>query len=213
MSILHRLQHSIQSLHDLQLDLDVTAYMVDDSVRREIPGARDDLPEQLFVRQDAEGMELALYIAPAVMQRLEQDNPHAHLHAGNLESFCIALEGVSHFVFLAWRAQYDLPVTALEMEIQAEVDKFVASWLLLEAQGLPRRNTAALLAHQLFDAYELHDAVAPDERERYHVASRTAAHYCRSLAARFSDDDEDGRIKRDVRSYYRSGLADKLRAA
>lgn len=213
MPILQYLQQTIQSLHDIEVDLDVAAYVVNDEVRREIPGAREGLQEQLFVREDADGMELALYIAPAIVACLEKDDPLTRLHAGNLESFCIALEGVSHFVFLAWRAKFNLPVSALELEIQAEVDKFVACWLLLETQGQERRSTAAPLSRQIFESYVLHEDVAPEERERYHTASRVAGHYCRTLTERYSADDADTRIKRDVRAYYRQGLAQKLRAA
>src|ERR1700722_19758017 len=103
MTVLGTFQKTIQQLHDVELELDVDAYVVDDDVRREIPGAREGLPEQLFVRDNGQDdLEIALHIAPDIMARLDKDDPHTRLHGGNLEDFCIALEGVSHFVFLAW---------------------------------------------------------------------------------------------------------------
>ncbi len=45
-----------------------------------------------------------------------------------------ALEGVSHFVYLAWNAGHDKPVSLLELEMQAEVDKYVGSYWLMRRQ-------------------------------------------------------------------------------
>ena len=211
--ILPLLQRSIERLHAVESGLDVRAYVVSEEVRRALPGAREDVPEQLFVRADAEGVELALYIDPVVVGRLEQDCPHRRLHAGNFESYCIALEGVSHFVFLAWRARLGRPVTPLELEIQAEVDKFVSAWLLLAEQGHTLVASASLLGRQLFESYELREQLQPDEVSRYRVATQVARRYCAGLAERYGRDQSASRITRDVREFYRSGLADKLRAA
>src|SRR5262245_40271633 len=103
MSVLSRLQTDVERLHGAEIELDVAAYTVEPDVWLSIPGAKAGLPEQLFVRQDPDdpdGVELALYIAPEIVGALERDDPHRHLHAGNLENFCIALEGISHFVLV-----------------------------------------------------------------------------------------------------------------
>ncbi len=212
MGILVHLQRTIEALHAVETDLDVRAYIVDEETRRAIPGARE-LPEQLFVREDEDGLELALFIDPRVVERLERDHPQRRLHAGNLESYCIALEGVSHFVLVAWRAQRGWPVSALEMEIQAEVDKFVLAWQLLAEQGRSRQLAARLLRRRLFHSYALRDDVAPEETGRYHTATRAAERFCSHLARRFGGDRDNRRIERQVREFYRRGLSDKLRAA
>ena len=49
-----------------------------------------------------------------------------------MECFCLALEGVSHFLYLIWNASFDRSVTLLEMELQAEIDKFVMLGIFLE---------------------------------------------------------------------------------
>jgi hypothetical protein len=211
--VLAELQHTIEQLHDVRTDLDVTAYIVDDALRRELPGAKEGLPEQLFVRESEGEMEIALYIAPSVVSALEQDNPRQRLHAGNLESYCIALEGVSHFVFLTWRATVGWPVSALEMEIQAEVDKFVGSWLLLGAQGQSLKQAALPLARQLFESYVLRDELDPDERDRYHTATKVAAAFCRGLAQRHGNVGGVAAIVQDARTFYRQPLAKMIRAA
>lgn len=213
MASLQDLQARIESLHGVSTRLDVREFVVDDAARKEIPGAREGLPEQLFIREAEQDLELALYVAPQVMQRLQTDDPEVRLHGGNLDSYCVALEGVSHFVLVVWRASIGRPVSALEMELQAEVDKFVTAWLLLDAQGQARARTHAALSRQLFECFELREDVPTEESDRYHVANRAAQRYCRRLANRYAGDRDTEALTRDVRAFYRSGLAEKLRIA
>jgi hypothetical protein len=205
------IQQALEALHDVHTELDVTAYLVDAETRQTIPGAKEGLPEQLFVRDAGGEVELALYLDPAITATLTADNPLVRLHAGNLEPYCIAVEGVSHFVFLVYRAQLDWPVTALELELQAEVDKFVNAWQLLVSQGVAREEAALALGRQLFGGYEIRQEVSADEVERYRVASEAAQRYCEQLTRRFGKDPDGTRLERAVRSYYRTGLAQKLR--
>ncbi|MBI5508944.1 MAG: hypothetical protein HY903_09340 [Deltaproteobacteria bacterium] len=213
MAILALLQRAIETLNAMEAAADVHSFLVGDDARADLPGAVAGVPEQIFVRQDQEGIEIAVYIDPQIVAALERDQPQVRLHAGNLESTCIALEGLSHFVFLAWCAQVERNVTPLELELQAEVDKFVMTWLFLAEQGRPLAATAPMLLFQLFDAYELRHEVPADERDRYQAASRAAKGYCEGLAKRYARDQRHHRIEADVRQFCRRGLNDKLRAA
>ncbi len=213
MGILRTLQLSLEGLHDIETDLDVRAYVVDDEVRAAIPGAIPELPEQLFLLEEDGTMEIALYVDPQVITRLERDDPHARLHDGNLAAYCVAVEGVSHFVLVAHRARLGRPVSALEMEIQAEVDKFVNAWRLLVAQGKAPAGAANLLRRRLFESWKLHAEVRDEERDRYQVANRVAKRYCGGLAGRYGRDRDGRRLEREVRAFFRDGLAGKLRAA
>ncbi len=213
MSVLEALQKSVERLHDIDTELDVCAYVVDPELRSGLPGAREGLPEQLFVREVDGDVEMALYVDPEIVAGLERDDPHTNLHAGNLASYCVALEGVSHFVFVAYRARLGRPVTALELELQAEVDKFVNAWLLLTAQGACPQRAARQLSRSLFDNYVLRDEVPAEEKNRYRIATRAAARFCHGLVDRYGRDKGPRRIERAVRSHYRQGLAEKIRAA
>src|SRR6185369_5038197 len=91
------LQRTIEKLHAVETGLDVRDYLVDDDTRREIPGARDGIPEQLFIREQEGEVDLALYIAPEITAKLAESPPEKGLTPENFEAYCIALEGVSHF--------------------------------------------------------------------------------------------------------------------
>ena len=147
--ILAYLQKSLEDLNAVDTSLDVRDFLVDEDVRNTIPGHVKGLPEQFFVSQNDDDMELALFIEPGIISSLEKDDPRQSLHIGNLENFWIAAEGVSHFVFLVWRAQLGRPVTHLELELQAEVDKFVRGWTLVIEQGASMKEGARALGRVL----------------------------------------------------------------
>ncbi|MEL6543123.1 MAG: hypothetical protein AAFQ82_00755 [Myxococcota bacterium] len=207
MTVLARLQLALETLHDVRVGACVTEFLVDDDVRDVLPGAKRGIPEQLFIHEDEEALDIALYLDPALVSQVESDPPSQRLHSGNFEPFCVVLEGVSHFVFVAYRTQLERPVSGLELEIQAEVDKFVVSWLLLAEQGVSLGSSAALLRRRLFQQFTLRDEVAVDERERYARANQYADSFCRSLSGSKSPED----VRTRVRGYFRSGLAEKAR--
>ena len=212
-TVLQGLQEAIESLADIRLDLDVATFMIDDSVRQSIQGCIPELPEQFFIKEKEGDMEMALYLSSDILDELQRNNPLHCLTLHNLESFSIALEGVSHFVFTTYRAHLGRPVSPLELEIQAEVDKFVHSLILMTQQGEPAPKTARLLQKTFFEKAEIRESVAPKERERYRVATQAARDYCRSLFQKHRQDKNFDRLKRDARAYYHKGLAEKLRAA
>ena len=87
---------------------------------------------------------MALYIDAAVLERLARRDPFDALTHENLADYLTAAEGVSHFVYVAWNTGHDKPVTLLELELQAEVDKYVlGAWLLRAAGRRPFSARAA----------------------------------------------------------------------
>src|SRR5213082_2396274 len=104
-------------------------------------------------------------------ERLPREDPLTRLHAGNVADCWTALEGVSHFLYLAWNAGHDRPVSLLELEMQAEVDKYVASYWLLRRQ-FPGRFPAEL-RRVLFERTR----VDPRSEERRAALYREASRY------------------------------------
>src|SRR6185436_2609568 len=126
-------------------------------------------------------LSLALFIDGAVLARLAQRDPFAALDHGNLADYLTVAEGVSHFVYVAWNAGHDKPVTLLELELQAEVDKYVLGAWLLRQQGegrFPRE-----LHRALFERARVDPVAAAGRISLYHTASCYAARFCRRVAA------------------------------
>ena len=125
-----------------------------------------------------------------------------------LQAHCTVVEGVSHFVYLTHRAVQPRPVSHLELELQAEVDKFATVLLRLWREG--RREASAELRRRLFDAVLFRGSLSDAERDCYVRANRLARLYCRFLEARYVLRNQIDGFLADLRRMYRLGAGEKL---
>jgi hypothetical protein len=202
-SILSRLQRGLERLYRVETNLQVDAFLIDDEQRRRVGVARAPR-EQLLVREDAGELGLGLFVDGAALANLERNDPNRRLDDANFADFCLALEGVSHFVYLALCAAGHRRVSALELELQAEVDKFVCC-VLLQGAAADRK---ALRGRLYLDVRFLDDLDA-DERDRYRTANADAARYTEGLERRFVREDRVPDMLGELRRFYRMGLEDK----
>ncbi len=131
------------------------------------------------------------------------------------DAWCLALEGVSHFVLLAHRAANDRTVSQLELEFQAEVDKFVVAVLdrvMWRAPSVAMRASRRL-REALFERVRFLDGAGTVEGVRYRLAHRWAARYAASLERRYVGEGRLGVLVEEVRDFYRAGLATKVAMA
>lgn len=209
--LLRDLQMGLSGLYDLPLAHDVRDFLVTDqamlhALTQGRPGREVD--EQLIV-QEAEGnLDLALYLDSRVLERLDVADPRQQLSGGNLADFWTVLEGISHFLYLAWNAGHDKPVTLLELEMQAEVDKYVSTRMLLAAQ--PGTWLGGPLLDRLFVETVLLPALDPTEQVRYRDASHLAGRYCASLETRYPVKRLVPEMVRELRGFYRLPQAAKV---
>lgn len=163
--------------------------------------------EHLLVAEDDEGMDLAVYLDAGVLERLRSEDPLRRLHDGNLADFWTVLEGVSHFLYLTWNAGRGKPVTLLELELQAEVDKFVVTALVAAAQ---HGQVPGELHDWLFRLCRIDPSLDAQTRDRYERASRYASRYCRTLSRRFLREGASPALVPEVRHFYRLSQRGKL---
>lgn len=165
--------------------------------------------EKLLVMEHEDELGLALFIDAGIIERLHADDPLACLHEDNLGDFLTALEGVSHFVCVIWNAGHARSVTRLELELQAEIDKYIIAALLIARQQRGRLPRA--LRRHLFDALRLDPALSAPERHRYRCAHDYAGRYCRHLEQRYAREFIGHAMLAALRRFYRLSQAQKFR--
>jgi len=197
------MQRLLGGIYDLDVPVDVYDYLVTD--RSQLPACvrATATDEQLVVEQTAEDLGMALFLDLGVLERLAAANPLETLNGGNLADYWTALEGVSHFLYLAWNAGHDKPVSLLELELQAEVDKYVSSLWLLRAQS-PQRFPAELHP-ALFVSARVDPTLAGDAQALYREANDYAGRFCRYLdrMVKYGDRAGDERMLCELRRFYR----------
>jgi len=204
------LQSALTGIYDLPATPDVAQFLLTDRARLASIEAARDSDEQLIVAEHDDTLSLGLYIDAQVLERLERRDPYAALTQYNLADYLTVAEGVSHFVYVAWNAGFDKPVTLLELELQAEVDKYVlCAWLLREqgAGRFPRELHRALFEHARVDP-----AAAAGRAGLYHTASVYAGRFCRRVAASMARGTRGAtrELLTELRRFYRWGKARKL---
>jgi len=206
--MLGALQSWLTEFYALELGYDIEDFLITDqrlASALDRDGRTND--EKLLISEEDGEAEVCLYLERELLDRLAENDPTARLDQHNLADFWTAFEGVSHFTYYAFKATQDRPVTLLEMELQAEVDKFVATAMLLRKQG---ERPPVGLHHWLFELPRFAEALSPEEQERYERANRYAGKYCMRLWPALASDYGGERLRDELRRFYRLARGGKI---
>ncbi len=184
---LRTLQQALERFYELEGAPDVSQF-----IRTGDPESR----ETLLLREAEGELEVALVLPPL--------DEKTELEAAPTDAWLQVVEGVSHFVYVAERARTGLPATLLELELQAEVDKFVLLTFATSRIVDPRERL------------ELHESLYAKVRFLHPPDSELGRRYrmANDLAARFLSRlfDKQNALA-TLRRFYRAGQAEKIHLA
>lgn len=174
--LVRRIQHKLESLYGVE------APSIEDFV--EVSDAR----ENVLVRRRGGALEIRVHLPPEAM-----------LDAGavSLDRYVQIVEGVSHFLMLVERARRALPTTQLELELQAEVDKFVL---------LSRLVSESKATTSLYENVRYLHAPSTTRGQRYRLASALAAKFVTSASMR----SEGALVVEILRRFFGAGQREKI---
>lgn len=206
--MIDQLQDHLEAIYGIRCPERATAYVVDPEVARQLGGS-GKTHEELLVHEDGEELSLAICFTPEVLERMRR---YEFGNVGTvleqiLESYCLLTEGVSHFLYLLQSALQDRKVSLLELEAQAEIDKFASC--VLQRWADPDTGFLGDLFARLFDRVGYHAHLTPQERWRYEQANRLSRNYCKKLLPLVRARRLD-RFLAELRYSYRLGAAAKL---
>jgi hypothetical protein len=184
-----RVQTALERLYKLERVADVG-----DFVAAATAGGR----EELLVRESDDG---------AIEVRLRL--PRLPSCGGDeLDECCQIIEGVSHFVYLLERVRAGRGASRLELELQAEVDK----WVVLAASVRPfDARTSAALRSRLYEQVAFTHAARSGPGERYRLANEAAHAFVRRLEQQYVEPARFGEVRAQLLRFFRAGQEDKLR--
>lgn len=200
-SNLSRLFRGIEALYGADSGLDPEALLV--------PYAEQDgIRELLLLRETEDGeLEVGLAFDPETLRAVEASSVHEALSDDRLGDTLPVLEGLSHLVYVAEAARRERPISGLELETQAEVDKLA---VVLLHRWTDARAQFERLVDRLYYRFEF---VAEEAQlERYRTANRVALAFSRHLRGPV----EGGRleeVRRRLQRFWRSSMNDKLALA
>lgn len=189
-----RVQDALERVYRLDRVADVEDYL------SETPAPRER--EALLVRRAEDGaieMRLCLPV-------LEPD--------ATLDVICQVIEGVSHFVYVAERARLERETTQLELELQAEVDKWV---VLAESLSAFDPERSAALRERLYERVAFEHDERTEIGQRYRMANDAAHRFVRRLerdylsAAATAARTRYAELREELRRFFHVGQEEKLR--
>jgi len=130
----------------------------------------------------------------------------------SFDTLCQIIEGVSHFIYLAERIRINLPTTHLELELQAEVDKFV----ILAFHAFCRQDwaTVAGVHTRLYHHATFLHAEGSEHGHRYRLANHLAAKFCGAMRAQQRTRAlHVSQSQAALQRFYRAGQREKIHLA
>lgn len=170
-----------------------------------VRGAEAGEREALLVRQGSDG---ALEVSVLLPRLARRPRPGEEGVETDLDTLCQIIEGVSHFVYLAECARAGRTATQLELELQAEVDKWVV--LAASMRGFDADRSASLRSRLYERVVFMHDPES-ELGERYRVANEAAHGFVRRLEREYVDRARFGELQSALWRFFHAGQEGKLR--
>ncbi len=206
-------QEQLQGIYEIDVQHRAHDFLLtDELIANQLSGAANtcSAKERLLIAECDDGLDISLYISAEVMQLLDDVHPTDLLRTGQYAEFCLVLEGVSHFLYLLWNARHDRQVTLFEMELQAEIDKFV----MLNSLNQHHHDIGLAPGHigaWLFESHGYDDWLNVDEMQRYMRANFLAGKFCRGLQQQFQLAELRQDLLNELRRFYRFSRTEKER--
>ena len=183
-----RVQRQLEAIYELEPTPDIAPFVRVDAA---------DTREQLLVQQSDDAVDIVVLLPRASVDALlSRGEPLA------LDAYLGAIEGISHFIHLADRARMEQSTTLLELELQAEVDKFA---ILAGQADNQNADELVSLHRRLYEDVSFLHASATERGQRYRLANDLAARLWSQLI-RKGPGAHRGTLKR----FYRANQADKI---
>ena len=201
-NLLSTIQQNLESIYEISVPQNIHDFLITDKRLAEIltnKSIEEDSLEQLLVSTCDDCLDISLYLDCDLVKGIGNSYPSHHSDKNDLHDFWVALEGVSHFLYLVWNATYDRPVSRLELELQAEVDKFVSTTAVI---GL-EKDTAFMqeIWSLLFSQPKFKERLEKDNLQRYQKANAYASQYCLNLMGMKNQTTKS--LHNELRRFYR----------
>ena len=199
MEILRALYRGLEGLYGADSGVDPAAHV------HTFAAGEGQGQELVLIREDGGYVDVALALDGALLERLEARAPEEVLGDDALADALPVIEGLSHLLYIAEAARRERPVSPLELEAQAEVDKLALCLF-------DRRPAAAshydALVDRLFYRFTLARDLSPALQGRYEAANRLALGFAKRLDRDVREGRWDG-LRRRLQRFWGATLGAK----
>ncbi len=208
--IVDELQSNLQLLYEIETSHLVSSFITTNvHLKAALLASEGASKETVFFREEDGYLDIAVFIDDDVIRQLNSDVSSGDPLAYDINNYCYVLEGISHFLYLIHNGSYDRCFNLMEMELQAEVDKFIMLQSMVDIEGGGRDKRE--IHNMVFDNIHFRAGLSQEETGRYKDANFLAGKYCQSLLRDYIDNKNHNDLKRQLRRFYRLSLQEKIR--
>ncbi len=163
---------------------------------------------KVLIRDAGETLKVSIYYPDELIRELESNDPRLGLHDGNVDLCASFVEELDHFLFIAQNYKQNRPFSLLELELQANVTKYLVLkyFIALQNKSIKLSNfDKEYIRYHLFykRKYDIEDT---SERKRYEDAGKFGMMYTKHIDLLPHED----RL-RDLRQFSRMTCPSKIR--
>ncbi len=163
---------------------------------------------KVLIRDAGETLKVSIYYPDELIRELESNDPRLGLHDGNVDLCASFVEELDHFLFIAQNYKQNRPFSLLELELQANVTKYLVLKYFIALQNksikLSKFDKEYIRYHLFYKRkYDIEDT---SERKRYEDAVKFGMMYTKHIDLLPQED----RL-RDLRQFSRMTCPSKIR--
>ena len=163
---------------------------------------------KVLIRDAGETLKVSIYYPDELIRELESNDPRLSLHDGNVDLCASFVEELDHFLFIAQNYKQNRPFSLLELELQANVTKYLVLKYFIVLQNksikLSKFDKEYIRYHLFYKRkYDIEDT---SERKRYEDAVKFGMMYTKHIDLLPQED----RL-RDLRQFSRMTCPSKIR--
>ena len=163
---------------------------------------------KVLIRDAGDTLKVSIYYPDELIRELESNDPRLGLHDGNVDLCASFVEELDHFLFIAQNYKQNRPFSLLELELQANVTKYLVLKYFVALQNkslkLSKFDKEYIRYHLFYKRkYDIEDA---SEKKRYEDAGKFGMIYTKYIDLLPQED----RL-RDLRQFSRMTCPSKIR--
>lgn len=183
------------------------------SSRRVVGAAQRGASAKVLVHDVPGAVAAHIYYPDDLIRRLEADPPTRGLGDRNVDAFATFVEELDHFLLVAERARLARPVSLLELEIHANVTKYLVCALFLAAGRARGRRPRADVRDRVWIRWHLFEKIEYSEPDReVQVRYRDASRFARRFIDRLDGEPHSSARLALLRGFHDASHQEKLAA-
>jgi len=138
---------------------------------------------RVLLRDAGDTLKVSIYYPDSLIRELEDNDPRLGIHDENIDLCASFVEELDHFLFIAQNYKSNRPFSLLELELQANVTKYLVLkyFIALQSRSLKlSKFDREYIRHHLFYKRQF-DVEDTTERKRYEDAGKFGMMYTEQI--------------------------------